>query len=35
MNQYNTDKQNLIGKIGDVDSRCKWFSDCNVFEYKY
>ena len=30
INQYHT------GKIGDVDknNRCKWFSDCNCFEYK-
>ena len=36
INQYNTDKQNLEKKIGDVDknTRCKWFRDCNCFEYK-
>ena len=36
-NQYNTDKQNLEQKIGDVDkknTRYKWFSDYNCFEYK-
>ena len=35
--QYNTDKQNLEKNIGDVDrkdTRCKWFSDYNCFEYK-
>ena len=37
INQYNTDKQNLEKKIGDVDkkyTRYKWFSDHNCFEYK-
>ena len=38
INQYNTDKQNLEKKIGDVDinvdTTYKWFSDCNCFEYK-
>ena len=36
INQYNTDKQNLNSKIGDVDkkNRCKWFSDYNCFEFK-
>ena len=38
INQYNTDKQNLEKKIGDVDNNVdttyKWFSDCNCFEYK-
>ena len=33
INQYNTDKQNLEKKNGDVDkknTRYKWFSDYNV-----
>ena len=37
INQYNTDKQNLEKKFGDVDkknTRYKWFSDYNCFEYK-
>ena len=37
INQYNTDKKNLVKKIGDVDkknSRYKWLSDYNYFEYK-
>ena len=37
INQYNTDKQNLEKKIGDVDkknTRYKSFSDCSCFEYK-
>ena len=37
INQYNTYKQNLEKKIGDVDKKntgYKWFSDYNCFEYK-
>ena len=36
LSQYNTDKQNLQEKIGDVDknTRYNWFSDHNCFEYK-
>ena len=37
INQYNTDKQTLEKKIGDVDkknARYKQFSDYNCFEYK-
>ena len=37
INQYNTDKQNLEKKIGEIDNkntRYGWFSDCNCFEYK-
>ena len=37
INQYNTDKQNLEKKIGDVDkknTRYEWFSDYNWFEHK-
>ena len=36
INQYNTEKQNLKKKIGDIDknTRYKWFSDYNCFEYK-
>ena len=38
INQYNTDKQNLETKTGDVDkkkkNRCEWFSDHNCFEHK-
>ena len=36
-NQYSTDKQNLekkIGEVGKKNTRYKWFSDCNCFEYK-
>ena len=35
INQYNTDKQYLGKKVGDVDkknTKYKWFSDCNCFE---
>ena len=38
INQCNTDKQNLEKKIADADkknSKYKWFSVCNCFEYKY
>ena len=37
INQYNTDRQNLDKKTGDVDNkntRYKWFSDYNCFEYR-
>ena len=36
INQYNTEKQKLKKKIGDIDknTRYKWFSDYNCFEYK-
>ena len=37
INQYNTDKQNLEKKTGNIDKkniRYKWFSDCSCFEYK-
>ena len=41
INQYNTDEQNLEKKnwrykIPDTrkNTRCKWFSDYNCFEYK-
>ena len=36
INQYNTDKQNLEKKNEDIDTntRYKWFSDYNCFEYK-
>ena len=37
VNQYNTHKQKLEKKIGDVDkknARYEWFIDCNCFEYK-
>ena len=36
MNQYNTDKQNLEKTMRYVDknTRYKWFSDENCFEYK-
>ena len=37
VNQYSTDKQNEEKKIGDADkknTRNKWLSDCNCFEYK-
>ena len=37
INQYNTDKKNLVKKIGDVDkknTRYKWLSDYNYIEYK-
>ena len=37
INQYNTDKQNLDKKIGDVDKkspRYEWFSVYNCFEHK-
>ena len=36
INQYNTDKQNLEKKIGDVDkknTRYEWFRDFNCFEH--
>ena len=37
INQDNTNKQNFVKKIGDVNktnTRYKWFSDYNCFEYK-
>ena len=37
INQYNTDKQNLVKKMEDVDkknTRYEWFNDCTCFEYK-
>ena len=37
INQYNTNRQNLDKKTGDVDNkntRYKWFSDYNCFEYR-
>ena len=37
VSQYNTVKQNLKKKIGDVDkknTRYKWFNDNSCFEYK-
>ena len=37
VNQYNTDKQNLEKKLGNVDKKntdYKWFSYCNCFEYE-
>ena len=36
INQYNTEKQNLKKKMGDIDknTRYKWFSDYNCAEYK-
>ena len=36
INQYNTEKQNLKKKMGDIDknTRYKWFSDYNCVEYK-
>ena len=36
INQYNTDKQNLEKKLEMLikNTRCKWFSDYNCFEYK-
>ena len=37
INQYDTDKQNLEKEIRDIDkknTRYKWFSDYNCFEYR-
>ena len=34
INQYNTDKQNLEKKIGDVDKKKYQISDYKCFEYK-